>query len=780
MAENMLLGASFAEFDMPPQIPPSVYPSNLPPKHYKDDLIPLKTWRHHGIWAAFTFAYRTNSCKYRDDSSHRHRDFANRVETLPRHDAHVNPRTGELCPLIVQCTDDVYEEAHGVTTWCRTYVRKPSPFYVRLAIWTSGSTQDSKSWTTWRVQVVIGLTGVKCFGGLYSSKLYYGKYPPVPHKYWGVARLWSNLLENPRELSQLAGSTSQYRSLKPRNLCLLTSDLWEPIDVAQWESEPANSARTLSYVFVAYSSEHFYHDTNQDMIDLHEIGMFAARKAGVAAFWVAGSCMRDENEIENDVYRISDILRGAKKMIIAVGPSKYSYDPRSTSDPLQQWGSRMWTLPEVLLSPGQEITVYSRGGDLNEPEIIPKNQVASRMWGSDADISRELIDHYLGTINLSTIELSVLTLRCLYARHTTEYLRGDHAYVLMGLLRVRPPIDKMDSQFQAFARLSLANHSDKLLERYICTLPRQPNQPWWDITDAYGSQLWDIDPVCQVAAICDHDTVVLDGARGATIEWSRFDCIWHATGPSWKRVIASFLVRLGWTFLASGILLSYLGLDSLIRFEGPKYRYDKVGSEVKLPYYCHVGFGVFFLLIWFATALANPLLVRIMLAGKIQDIQGAFYGVEGYLNPATVECLIFGFNFGRFKWSIHGSLLSQSQINEHKERVGVDPCGFADTKQKVEAAKKAKPGDMRIFTLVDTYNLEVTIFEAARPPNVLLFCGSEGGKQRAVGCSYDWTTQTFYRETVLRVPTESLERASRVSRFRMGIQRPKWETVPGK
>lgn len=74
----------------------------------------------------------------------------------------------------------------------------------------------------------------------------------------------------------------------------------------------------------------------------------------------------------------------------------------------------------------------------------------------------------------------------------------------------------------------------------------------------------------------------------------------------------------------------------------------------------------------------------------------------------------------------------------------------------------------------------MTIFEAARPPNVLLFCGSEGGKQRAVGCSYDWTTQTFYRETVLRLPTESLERASRVSRFRMGIQRPIWEIVPGK
>lgn len=86
----------------------------------------------------------------------------------------------------------------------------------------------------------------------------------------------------------------------------------------------------------------------------------------------------------------------------------------------------------------------------------------------------------------------------------------------------------------------------------------------------------------------------------------------------------------------------------------------------------------------------------------------------------------------------------------------------------------------QVFTLVDTYNLQVTIFEAVRPPSALLFCGSEGGMQRVVGCSYDWTTQTFYRETVLRLPTVSLEKAYRVSRFRMGIQRPKWETVPGK
>lgn len=131
--------------------------------------------------------------------------------------------------------------------------------------------------------------------------LYNGKYPPVLHSYWGDAKVWSNVLENSQEISRIPHNTSPYRRLKPRNLCLLDSDGWIPIEVAQWESEPRNSVRSLSYLFVAYSSEQFNHTIDEDMQDLHEIGMAAAREAGVAAFWVASSCMRDEEELENDV-----------------------------------------------------------------------------------------------------------------------------------------------------------------------------------------------------------------------------------------------------------------------------------------------------------------------------------------------------------------------------------------------------------------------------------------------------------------------------------------------
>lgn len=238
-------------------------------------------------------------------------------------------------------------------------------------------------------------------------------------------------------------------------------------------------------------------------------------------------------------------------------------------------------------------------------------------------------------------------------------------------------------------RLSLANDSDNLLERYICTLPRQPDQPWYDMTDAYDSSLWDIQPTCQVAAICENDTVVLDGARGATIEWTKFDYIWYATGDSWKRSISSFIVRFswaflffGWAFLLFGIAYIFSGLPLL-----PILRCDAVRSFI----YSGVSFFLWLIIVPF-----YPPLVRVTLGGKVRDIQGAFYGVEGYLNPGTVERLMFGGNFGRFKWSTNGSLLSRSRVNEHKEKVGIDPCMDLDTRGKVEMAKVARAGDMRV------------------------------------------------------------------------------------
>lgn len=43
--------------------------------------------------------------------------------------------------------------------------------------------------------------------------------------------------------------------------------------------------------------------------------------------------------------------------------------------------------------------------------------------------------------------------------------------------------------------------------------------------------------------------------------------------------------------------------------------------------------------------------------------------------------------------------------------------------------------------------------------------------QRAIGCSYDWTTATLYRETVLRMETPIQDRMFRVPKIKIGFKR---------
>ena len=75
-----------------------------------------------------------------------------------------------------------------------------------------------------------------------------------------------------------------------------------------------------------------------------------------------------------------------------------------------------------------------------------------------------------------------------------------------------------------------------------------------------------------------------------------------------------------------------------------------------------------------------------------------------------------------------------------------------------QAALKISKGH-RLFTLVDTGSLTISIFEAVRPPTVALICGKEGGMLRTVLCSWDFVNDCLYRETVMRMPSEVFDMA---------------------
>jgi len=117
----------------------------------------------------------------------------------------------------------------------------------------------------------------------------------------------------------------------------------------------------------------------------------AARNAGVIAYWIGCSCMPD-GQLQEDVYRICDVIRGAQSLAIAVGPpTNNSSEINTPALMLQQWGRRVWTFPEVLLAPaGKPIKVYVRGGDHSQPRQVAKNQFAVEVWQDDAKVARQV------------------------------------------------------------------------------------------------------------------------------------------------------------------------------------------------------------------------------------------------------------------------------------------------------------------------------------------------------------------------------------------------------
>ncbi|KAI0198083.1 hypothetical protein F4808DRAFT_452187 [Astrocystis sublimbata] len=675
----------------------------------------LKTSDHIGVTKGLTWRWRhthhiklpgwTYDMPESKQQEFRHRDFVGRVCIVPLEDRYPHHENGELRKLIVSCTDELLE-GEDSTTWRRTYLRNVAPMKVRIATWVVECRRDPRSWEDW---LILRLRYIPASIAMSLCDVS-SNYAPILYQFHGTAKVWSNYLENGTAIAPRSLSNVAYRVLKPRHLCFLRSPQSKEmmgVDVRSakdWETTDGAGA-ALSYLFIAYSTEQFKHSSVADSKALHHIAESAARAAGTSSYWV---------------YRISDANEA---------------EHLTTGQLLAQWGSRMWTFPEVLLSPGNDIAVYTRGGDMRRPLRISKNQFAGHVWADDAMDARQLLDHYLGNLELSRLELATIALKCLYKRQRGRHLDGDHAYALMGLLRLRPQIDSTDSQFQAFARVSLANDSDRLLERYICTMPATTDQPWHDMEDVYHSSLWDIEPYCQVAALCEDDTVIIDGARGASIRWKSFLPVAYRTG-------------------ASESLLFMLLLAALEAGFGP----SSVGILLLLLSSC----------IW----LYSPVLIRTQYGGKLRQVQAALFGFEGYVNAATIEHAIFGGNFGRIGWSTNSSPLSRFEVNEFGEKEGIDPTKDPKVCMKVDQAKKAGPKDMRVFTLVDTYNMQITLFEAVRPPTVLLCCASEGGMQRAIGCSYDWTTQSMYREVVLRLPTDTLDAMDRVPRIRIGVKRP--------
>lgn len=554
-------------------------------------------------------------------------------------------------------------------------------------------------------------------------------YESFNYKYWGYPKVARNEIEeDPANRNQLLTAGMEInriskRLLKPRYLCVLTDPANQ--ELRGWKVENCvqqyQSEKPPSYIFVAYTAEQFR--TKEDLTILLQLAEKAARNAGVSGFWIGCSCMREPEQVEDDVYRISDIIRGCDQVAIVVGPSASNPSIVTPDHMLHQWGTRIWTFPEVLLAPaGKPIMVYCSRRDV-APFSLEKKQFAAKVW-DDSEISRQMIDHYEGNLILSRLELVILALECLQTRNTMQYLPGDYSYVLMGLLRMRPRVDRTDSAFQAFARLSLANDSDRLLERLIGTLPAHSSQPWHSMKDAYGTKLWDIEPTVGIAGIGQDDTVIVDGAWGASVRWKGFKQVAYRKRLSFKRRFAYTLLRIsGILWYLSIFLLAFSGMASGLGSgsssdsgsgsdSGTGYRKKRSVTEdlgdaslrrrsSGIPFLSGVTnlmvtFGAIMIVVSTIAISVTPYLVGVVFGGKLRDTQAWLFAFEGYLPIEDIEKQIFGAKLHRLEWAPYGSPLSRHRRNKHGECCGIDPTEDPNVKALVNWARASQYGEQKV------------------------------------------------------------------------------------
>jgi hypothetical protein len=61
----------------------------------------------------------------------------------------------------------------------------------------------------------------------------------------------------------------------------------------------------------------------------------------------------------------------------------------------------------------------------------------------------------------------------------------------------------------------------------VCILPVREigSSSWLGTGDAFGADLWGIEPMCQVAGICNDKAVILNSCHAVPIGWSNVPCI---------------------------------------------------------------------------------------------------------------------------------------------------------------------------------------------------------------------------------------------------------------
>ncbi|PQE32756.1 3-hydroxyisobutyrate dehydrogenase protein [Rutstroemia sp. NJR-2017a WRK4] len=521
----------------------------------------------------------------------------------------------------------------------------------------------------------------------------------------------------------------QDRLLRPRALVVLRNNEWVTTDDGKF---------TGPYVFISFAAAQYYIKPPSTEINKDELDRRAQKLTihlGMQAYWCDYRCRAEHQpEVTDDVHRFCDVTRGAKEVCVML--------PDTSPEALVFFGARMWCLPEILLARDHKVNLCAPDtknfDGVDKIERVDIMEFTHRSWARKLNSSREIVrdgndeifrllaEHYSGTLTLSRLELIQVALEALRSRQMTPFQQGDIAYALMTLLTKRPRMDPTDTEEQALARLSLANDSDQIVERMACMdgirIPKKPG--WFNLSDDLGANLWDIDPLCQVAGVCEDGSIILDGAHAISVRWKDIPRIWFTRRQTWKKMAAASSLRSGPTWFLIGIILAATAGEN---------------SSTKAG-------GIILLIIGLILLLTSPYSVKVLYGGKVWGAKPWLIGFEGTLPIADIEYLTFGNSIGRLSYTPSSGPYC---TRRPKERIGAEPLvNISDV-----------PPNHRIFTLVDTATLTVTVFSAERPPSVALIAGKEGGMLRAIMCSYERSSNALRKECVLRMETPLWDRS---------------------
>ena len=644
----------------------------------------------------------------------------------PQPQFYISSVTGEPLPLKVQSASSG-GDLQPAGNWIRLHVSGHAPRILRLSAWVIGR---AHSYTNPAYRALAWLNTI--ISALLLSPIYgvfvwrYGStdpgsgrralYAPLRHISHEYPRFLGPRPENPKHarsnldvslasfrphpdndttrLTPMYTAKEQKRLYRPRKLFVKQDHSWLEMDGDSLQAE-------RPYTFISYAAKQFQRSedssgrlvlTEGALQRVKERAIAVTEQHGLDAFWIDFLRATDQPEATDDVHRFCDVVRGSELVCVLLA------EDQDMANCLAMFGKRLWCLPECLLAPKHMIYVQGVG----KSEMISIMQLPARAWtnsytndsghivqgkGKEEEF-RLLAEHFSGLLVLSGLQLTSVALRAMRALEFYPFQKGDIAYALMGLLCKRPAMDPTDSEQQALARVCLSNDTDRMLERIVCVLPSADDgyKGWLNTTDSFGVNLWDIEPLCQVAGICNDEAIIIDGCHGISIDWESIPRTPFRTRMTTTQTTVRITLMSSFWWMYIGFSC-FLFLSVMIIFSKSQGSSGFLGSYF---FNLQLGFKIS-IFVYLSLSFMAPFLIPWIYGGPITEIAPRLVGIEGTIPIDELERMVFGTVAGhrRLKYSTSSGILHP--------RNAQTPTGVAPN-----IYPKLLPTGHRVFTLLDT------------------------------------------------------------------------------